>query len=164
MSQLKLFQDGGVHILHEVEVPTYRGIGEEKGDRRLARECHANILKKKTGPPTERKAQVPNKAKTNAEVTHDHALPLLEQPEQQVKKRRVEEEKLAAVEELKDIQVVEGEPKKATSIRTTMEQRMEEELVHFLKANSDVFAWTVHDLVGIGPKVMTNKLNVNPTF
>ncbi|KAL0400130.1 UNVERIFIED_CONTAM: Transposon Ty3-G Gag-Pol polyprotein [Sesamum radiatum] len=41
---------------------------------------------------------------------------------------------------------------------------MEEELVQFLKANSDVFAWTVGDLEGINPKVMTHKLNVNPTF
>ncbi|KAL0430500.1 UNVERIFIED_CONTAM: Transposon Ty3-G Gag-Pol polyprotein [Sesamum radiatum] len=41
---------------------------------------------------------------------------------------------------------------------------MEEELVHFLKANSDVFAWTVHDLTGIDPKVIMHKLNGNLNF
>ncbi|KAL0366906.1 UNVERIFIED_CONTAM: Transposon Ty3-G Gag-Pol polyprotein [Sesamum radiatum] len=41
---------------------------------------------------------------------------------------------------------------------------MEEELVQFLKANLDVFAWTVRDLEGVDPEVMTHKLNVNPTF
>ncbi|KAL0401690.1 UNVERIFIED_CONTAM: hypothetical protein Slati_4198900 [Sesamum latifolium] len=45
-----------------------------------------------------------------------------------------------------------------------MSQRMEEELIQFLKANSDVFAWTMRDLEGIDPEVMTHKLNVNPTF
>ncbi|KAL0454777.1 UNVERIFIED_CONTAM: hypothetical protein Slati_0816900 [Sesamum latifolium] len=30
----------------KLKFPTYRGIGEEKGDCCLARECHANILKK----------------------------------------------------------------------------------------------------------------------
>ncbi|KAL0448979.1 UNVERIFIED_CONTAM: Polyprotein P3 [Sesamum latifolium] len=45
-----------------------------------------------------------------------------------------------------------------------MTPRMEEELVQFLKANSDVFAWTVQDLEGIDPGVMTHKLNLNPTF
>ncbi|KAL0434622.1 UNVERIFIED_CONTAM: hypothetical protein Sradi_0170100 [Sesamum radiatum] len=45
-----------------------------------------------------------------------------------------------------------------------MGPRIEEELVQFLKKNSDVFAWTVHDLEGINPGVMTLKLNANPTF
>ncbi|KAL0401689.1 UNVERIFIED_CONTAM: hypothetical protein Slati_4198800 [Sesamum latifolium] len=35
----------------KLKFPVYRGIGEEKGDRRTARECHANILKKKSKPP-----------------------------------------------------------------------------------------------------------------
>ncbi|KAL0395235.1 UNVERIFIED_CONTAM: hypothetical protein Slati_4489700 [Sesamum latifolium] len=81
-----------------------------------------------------------------------------------MKKRMIEEEKLAAAEKLKDVQVVEGESRKTTSIGTTMGQRMEEELVRFLKVNSDVFSRTVHDLEGIDLEVMTHKLNVNPTF
>ncbi|KAL0461308.1 UNVERIFIED_CONTAM: hypothetical protein Slati_0018400 [Sesamum latifolium] len=148
----------------KLKFPTYRGIVEENGDRRIARECHANILKKKSHPPTERKTQIPSKEEKHLEISHGHSLPPLEQHKQQMKKRRIEEEKLASAEKLKDVQVVEGESRRTTSIGTGMGQRMEEELVRFLKANSDVFAWTVHDLEGIDPEVMTHKLNVNPTF
>ncbi|KAL0345736.1 UNVERIFIED_CONTAM: hypothetical protein Sradi_4404900 [Sesamum radiatum] len=45
-----------------------------------------------------------------------------------------------------------------------LEQKVEEKFVRFLETNLDVFAWTVHDLVGIDPEVMTHKLNVNPAF
>ncbi|KAL0385498.1 UNVERIFIED_CONTAM: hypothetical protein Sradi_2944100 [Sesamum radiatum] len=37
----------------KLKFPVYRGIGEEKGDRHTVRECHANILKKKSKPPVE---------------------------------------------------------------------------------------------------------------
>ncbi|KAK4400518.1 hypothetical protein Sango_1157900 [Sesamum angolense] len=82
-----------------------------------------------------------------------HHRPHSDNPKQQLKKRRIEEEKLAATEELKDIQVVEGEPRKTTSIGTTMVQEMEERLVQFLRTTSNVFAWTMHDLVGINLRI-----------
>ncbi|KAL0391381.1 UNVERIFIED_CONTAM: Transposon Ty3-G Gag-Pol polyprotein [Sesamum latifolium] len=148
----------------KLKFPAYRGIGEEKGDRRIARECHANTLKKKSHPPMERRTQIPSQEKKRLEESRDHSLPPLEQHEQQMRKRRIEEEKLAAAEKLKDVQVVEGESEKTTLIGTAMGPRTEEELVQFLRVNSDVFAWTVHDLEGINPEVMTHKLNVNPTF
>ncbi|KAL0385497.1 UNVERIFIED_CONTAM: Retrovirus-related Pol polyprotein from transposon opus [Sesamum radiatum] len=97
-------------------------------------------------------------------MTRGYSLPPPEQPDQQMKKRRIEEEKLAAAEELKNVQVVEDESGKVTSVGTTMSQKIEEELIQFLKVNSDVFAWTVRDLEGIDPEVITHKLNVNPTF
>ncbi|KAL0404169.1 UNVERIFIED_CONTAM: hypothetical protein Sradi_2057700 [Sesamum radiatum] len=103
------------------------------------------------------------KEEKKIEITHDCTLPPLEQSEK-VKKRRLEEEKLAAAEELKNVQIVDGEPKKFTSIGTAMGQRIGEELVQFLRTNSDVFAWSVHDLTGIDPRVMVHKLNVNPNF
>ncbi|KAL0378353.1 UNVERIFIED_CONTAM: hypothetical protein Sradi_3140800 [Sesamum radiatum] len=121
----------------KLKFPVYRGIGKEKGDRRTARECHANILKKKSKPPAERKPQIPGGGQKHMEIICGHSQPPSEQPDQQVKKRRVEEEKLAAAEELKNVQVVEGEPGKITSVGTTMTPRMEEELVQFLKANSN---------------------------
>ncbi|KAK4385916.1 hypothetical protein Sango_2715600 [Sesamum angolense] len=102
---------------------TYRGIGEKKGDHRLAREFKANILKKKSNPPTERKTQILNREEKNTGVTRDHALPPLKQPKQQMKKGRIEEAKLAATEELNDVQVVESEPRKTTSIRTAMNRK-----------------------------------------
>ncbi|KAL0448980.1 UNVERIFIED_CONTAM: hypothetical protein Slati_1454400 [Sesamum latifolium] len=43
----------------KLKFPVYRGIWEEKGDRRTTRECHAKILKKKSTLPAERKPQIP---------------------------------------------------------------------------------------------------------
>ncbi|KAL0455740.1 UNVERIFIED_CONTAM: hypothetical protein Slati_0913200 [Sesamum latifolium] len=60
--------------------------------------------------------------------------------------------------------MVESEQKTFTSIGTAMGRKIEEELVHFLRTNSDVFAWTMHDLIGIDPEVMVHKLNVNLNF
>ncbi|KAL0458739.1 UNVERIFIED_CONTAM: hypothetical protein Slati_0501100 [Sesamum latifolium] len=152
-----------VHM--KLKFPTYRGTGEEKGDRRLARKCHANILKKKRlSSSTGKEIQISKKEEKKTEITHDYTLPPLGQSEQQVKKRRLEEENLGAVEEIKNVQIVEGEPKKFTSIGTAMGQRIEEELAHFLRTNSNVFAWSVHDLTGIDPRVMVHKLNVDPNF
>ncbi|KAL0416062.1 UNVERIFIED_CONTAM: hypothetical protein Slati_3438100 [Sesamum latifolium] len=96
----------------KLKFPAYRGIGEEKGDRCIARECHANTLRKKSHPPMKRKTQIPSKEEKHLEVSRGHSLPPLEQHEQQMKKRRIEEEKLAAAEKLKDVQVVEGELEK----------------------------------------------------
>ncbi|KAL0433427.1 UNVERIFIED_CONTAM: hypothetical protein Slati_2677000 [Sesamum latifolium] len=150
-----------VHM--KLKFPAYREIGEEKGDCRLAKECHANILKnKRLSLPTEKEIQISKKEEKRTKITHDCPLPPLEQSEQQVTKKRLEEEKLAVAEEIKNVQIIEGEPKKFTSIGTAMGQKIEEELVHFLRTNSDVFAWSVHDLTGIDLRVMMHKLNVDP--
>jgi hypothetical protein len=39
---------------------------------------------------------------------------------------------------------------------------MKEELVAFLKCNSDVFAWSHEDMLGIDPLIIVHKLNVDP--
>ncbi|KAL0434156.1 UNVERIFIED_CONTAM: hypothetical protein Slati_2749900 [Sesamum latifolium] len=172
------FNESVVEPMGEIALPISIGTTPHRATRMLKflrnrgekrrlpynKRMHANILKKKSKLLVERKPQIPSGEEKHLEVTRGHSLPPPEQPDQQMKKRRIEEEKLAAAEELKNVQVVEGEPGKVTSVGPTMSQRMEEELVQFLKANSDVFAWTVQDLEGIDPEVMTHKLNVNPTF
>ena len=37
-------------------------------------------------------------------------------------------------------------------------------LTHFLKQNKDVFAWKHADIGGIDPAIITNRLNVSPSF
>ncbi|KAK4392804.1 hypothetical protein Sango_2058200 [Sesamum angolense] len=52
---------------------------------------------------------------------------------------------------------IDDELGKTTSIGTTIEQKVDEKLVQFLIINSDVFTWTVHDLVGIDPEDYLSK-------
>ena len=65
------------------------------------------------------------------------------------------------VEALEEVELVEGMTTKTTRIRTTLSPEMRSMLVQFLKENLDVFAWSHEDMLGISPKVIEHKLNVN---
>ena len=41
---------------------------------------------------------------------------------------------------------------------------MKTSLLEFLKENENVFTWTVADMLGIDPRVISNHLNVDPTY
>ncbi|KAK4398069.1 hypothetical protein Sango_1282400 [Sesamum angolense] len=71
------------------------------------------------------------------------------------------ERRVEAVEELKVINLSEND-EKTTKIGTTMRPSTEEHMIQFLKKNKKVFAWTMTDLHGISPDVITHKLSVNP--
>ena len=44
----------------------------------------------------------------------------------------------------------------------TLSPEIRTRLVQFLKENLDVFAWSPDDMLGISPKVIQHKLNVDP--
>jgi hypothetical protein len=52
-------------------------------------------------------------------------------------------------------------PDKVVSIGTDMSPREQTELMQFLDKNSDVFAWSTFDLVGVSKEVIEHKLQVN---
>jgi hypothetical protein len=56
-----------------------------------------------------------------------------------------------------------GDPGKKVSIGSQLPQLVKEDLVAFLKHNSDVFAWSHEDMPGIDPSVIVHKLNVEPS-
>ena len=74
----------------------------------------------------------------------------------------IEEKEEDKVEALEEVELVEGMTNKTTRIRTTLSHEMRSMLVQFLKENLDVFAWSHEDMLGISPKVIEHKLNVNP--
>uniref|UniRef100_A0A5B7BB47 Reverse transcriptase domain-containing protein n=1 Tax=Davidia involucrata TaxID=16924 RepID=A0A5B7BB47_DAVIN len=45
-----------------------------------------------------------------------------------------------------------------------LDQEIKEALIRFLEQNKEVFAWTVHDMKGIDPGVITHRLMVDPLF
>ena len=47
-------------------------------------------------------------------------------------------------------------------IGMTLSPKMKTQLVQFLKENLDIFAWSHEDMLGISPKVIQHKLNVDP--
>ncbi|KAL0329724.1 UNVERIFIED_CONTAM: hypothetical protein Sradi_4959100 [Sesamum radiatum] len=72
------------------------------------------------------------------------------------------ERRVEAIEELKVINLSEDD-EKTTKIGTKMRPSTEEHLIQFLKKNKEVFAWTMTDLHGISPDVITHKLSVSPS-
>ena len=68
------------------------------------------------------------------------------------------------IEALEDISLDENNPKRYTRVGTDLEEKIKKDLVHFLKKNIDVFAWSHEDMPGINPSVITHRLNISPSF
>jgi hypothetical protein len=65
-------------------------------------------------------------------------------------------------EELNAIVLDDEHPEKSTRIGANLSLQTRESIVHFLKNNKDVFAWSHEDMPGIDPSIISHKLNVNP--
>ncbi|KAL0381886.1 UNVERIFIED_CONTAM: hypothetical protein Slati_4610900, partial [Sesamum latifolium] len=70
--------------------------------------------------------------------------------------------KVQPSEELLNIKLVPGDPEKVTRIGSQMDETIRREVVQCLQRNIDVFAWTLQDLEGIDPEVITHHLNIDP--
>ena len=68
------------------------------------------------------------------------------------------------IEVLEDVPLDESNPEKFTKIGTSMKEKMRQDLVQFLKKNTDVFAWSHEDMPGIDSSVITHHLNVSPSY
>ena len=66
------------------------------------------------------------------------------------------------MEALETVALAEDETTKTTRIGTTLSLGMRTRLIQFLKENLDIFAWSHEDMLGISPKVIQHRLNVNP--
>ena len=66
------------------------------------------------------------------------------------------------MEELTEIHVDPNEPSRVVKIGKGLKKELAQQFTEFLFLNQDVFAWTHTDMVGIHPKVMCHRLNINP--
>ena len=74
----------------------------------------------------------------------------------------VKEKPPKPMEEMENIELVEGDPSKSTKIGKELQPYLKDELVKFLKKNLDVFAWSYKDMPGIDGNVIEHYLNVDP--
>ncbi|KAI3458735.1 hypothetical protein Pfo_015398 [Paulownia fortunei] len=82
--------------------------------------------------------------------------------ELQEENKKPDNMKLKAIEELKIVELLHGNPSKTTKIGTGLAPKVEEHLSTFLRHNVDVFAWSMEELVGILPELALHQLNANP--
>jgi len=68
----------------------------------------------------------------------------------------IEERRVIAelIEVLEDIPLEEDNPEKFTRIAISMEEKMKQYLVQFLRKSIDVFVWSHKDMPGIDPSVI----------
>ena len=83
--------------------------------------------------------------------------------DKQMQTMNIEESRTLAkpIEVLEDIPLDESNSEKFTRIGTSMEEKMKQDLVQFLKKSTDVFAWSHEDMLGIDPSVIILCLNVS---
>ncbi|XP_074337389.1 uncharacterized protein LOC141674577 [Apium graveolens] len=55
------------------------------------------------------------------------------------------------------------DPEKVTYMGASLDKPLKGRMTTFLQENNDVFAWTAADMLGIGPNLITHRLNVDPT-
>ncbi|KAL0412009.1 UNVERIFIED_CONTAM: hypothetical protein Slati_3790600 [Sesamum latifolium] len=141
----------------KLKFPTLDGVGEATGDERMAQECYANTLKRSR----EKLGEDPTNEKGKRKLTEvNHGARGPPPPEDALESsgtKRVE-----AIEELKVINLSQESKEKTTRIGTVMSPAIERHLTQFLKENNEVFTWSMTDLHGISPNIITHRLSVNP--
>ena len=65
---------------------------------------------------------------------------------------------------MENIPLDESNPERCTRVGADLEEKNKKDLIQFLKKNTDVFAWSHEDMLGIDPNVITHRLNVCPSF
>ena len=119
-----------------IKFPTTSGVGMVRGDQRVARECYSTSMKQK--------------------AVDNIYLDELD----------MRDEVNTRPEPSKELEPVplDDNPEHLAYIGSKLSEDLRSLLTHFLKQNRDVFAWKQADMGGINPAIITNRLNVNPSF
>ncbi|KAJ4974094.1 hypothetical protein NE237_007268 [Protea cynaroides] len=121
-----------------IKFPTPRGAGECRTDQLVSRKCYSAELMD---------------YKKLAHALQVHVEDLRDDPKQQ---------RGAPAEDLVQVPLVEENPKRTIQIRSSLAELQKIELVSFLRANADIFAWSAADMPGIPQDVAQHCLNVDP--
>ncbi|GKU92919.1 hypothetical protein SLEP1_g6577 [Rubroshorea leprosula] len=79
-----------------------------------------------------------------------------------VDNRPEDETRAAPIEDVEEVLIDDRDPSRKTQIGTRLNPEERAELIAFLQANNDVFAWTSADMPGIPNSVSQHKLSTNP--
>lgn len=68
------------------------------------------------------------------------------------------------MEKLEEVTLNDNHPERVIRVGTFAMVITRQELVLFLKSNTNMFAWSHKDMPGIDPRIMVHRLNVSPSF
>ncbi|GKV15413.1 hypothetical protein SLEP1_g26207 [Rubroshorea leprosula] len=135
-----------------MKFPTPMGIATLRGNQEVARHCYITSVTQ----PMKGKAQTPE------------AIPQRISDNQQVMgveivdNRPKDETRAAPVEDVEEVLIDDRDPSRKMQIGIRLNPEERAELIAFLRANNDVFAWTSADMPGIPNSVSQHKLSTNP--
>ncbi|XP_077232027.1 uncharacterized protein LOC143865807 [Tasmannia lanceolata] len=122
----------------KIKFPT-KIVGEVRGDQERARNCYANYTR------------VVKKAKESLQIAgtdpHSDNYKMSREP----------------VEELTQVPLFGEDDDRTIQIGSLLTGKTRTNLVNFLKANADVFAWSALDMLGIPTNVAVQRLSVDPS-
>ncbi|XP_074342477.1 uncharacterized protein LOC141680046 [Apium graveolens] len=118
--------------------PTRNGVGEARGDQKMARSCYVAALR--------------------PDGTWGQVLPI-----EDMDIRENDELRGKPAEDLVPIPLDPLDPEKVTYIGASLDKPLKGRITTFLQENNDVFSWTAADMPGIDPNLITHRLNVDPT-
>lgn len=124
----------------KIKFPVWSRVGEVRGDQPSSRKCYAETVR------------VENK---RAKRDRDG--------------RRLGKEEVHLVEEVhivmekeQEINIVPGSPGKKTKLARDLEPSTRAELLVCLEKNSDIFAWSSSEMIGVPSHIAAHKLNILP--
>ncbi|GKU96129.1 hypothetical protein SLEP1_g9399 [Rubroshorea leprosula] len=135
-----------------MKFPTPTGIATLRGNQEVARHCYITSVTQ----PQKGKAQTPEI--NPKRIPDDRQVMGVEI----VDNRPEDETRAAPVEDVEEVQIDDRDPSRKTQIGTKLNSKERAELIAFLRANKDVFAWTSADMSGIPTSVFQHKLSTNP--
>ena len=116
------------------QYPTPWGVRTIRGDQETVRHCYQVALKKQI--------------KTAPRMQIKSRVPHTEEPE---------------FEDMDDVPLVEGDSTRNLRIGSKLSEGLRRTLVDFLRSNSDCFAWSHLDMLGINPEIIMHLLQVDPS-
>ena len=119
-----------------IKFPTANGVGMVRGNQRVARECYSASMKQN---------MVDNIYMDELDMRDE------------VSTRPTPSEELEPV-------LLDDQPEHLVYIGSKLAKDIGSLLIHFLKKDTEVFAWKQEDMGGIDPVVITHRLNVGPSF
>ncbi|XP_064941035.1 uncharacterized protein LOC135594623 [Musa acuminata AAA Group] len=119
-----------------IKFPTRDGVGEVAGNSWESRRCYLTVVS------LNKRARVQSP---------------LEDPREGKKPTPRPEPKESTI----DLPLIKGRPDQTVKIGSGLPEQEQRQLVGLLQANTDIFAWTPSDLVGVHPEVALHHLNIS---
>ncbi|GKV11390.1 hypothetical protein SLEP1_g22653 [Rubroshorea leprosula] len=138
------------HLCMKFSTPM--GIATLRGNQEVARHCYITSITQPTKGKDQTPEAIPQRIPDNQQVMSVEI----------VDNRPEDEIRAAPVEDVEEVLIDDRDPSRKTQIGTRLNPEERAELIAFLRANNDVFAWTLADMLGIPNSISQHKLNTNP--